>query len=88
MGCIQLIESDSNDIYNVIKDFYFNKGCSIDLYIHQRILNASRFHMKQHNCSSLIIIIHIFGVSNHHIIMISEDHVTQKTGNTALHHRH
>ncbi len=50
---IELIKSDSNDIYNVTKYFSFkciNKCCSFDITIHQIILIKS-FNKNIQNCS-------------------------------------
>ncbi len=43
-GCIKLIKSESKDIYYVTKDFCFKYCCSLELYIHQRILKKNNNH--------------------------------------------
>ncbi len=60
-----------------------NKCCSFELSGHQRILTNKMYHsshknMKQHNCFQQNNNQKCF--LNQHIKMISEDHVTLKTG--------
>ncbi len=81
-GCIKLIK---NYIYNVIMIYISNKSCSFELSIHLWILKNKIYHnfhknIVQHDCSTLIIIRNVSSAANQHIIMISEDHVTLKTG--------
>ncbi len=60
-----------------------NKRCSFELSkVHQRFLkklNVSRFPQK-YEAARLFSTLIIIRASNQHIIMISEDHVTLKTG--------
>ncbi len=46
--CIKLIQSDSKGIYNEPK--ISNKCCSLEIFIHQRILESFYNNLKQHNC--------------------------------------
>ncbi len=62
-----------------------NKCCSLERSIHQRILKNKMYQFPQKYCaaqlfSTLIIIRNVSWAANQHIIMISEDHVTLKTG--------
>ncbi len=63
-----------------------NKCCSFELSIHQTILKINNilwFPQKYESAqlfSTLIIIIKASRAVNQYIIMISEDHVTLKTG--------
>ncbi len=63
-----------------------NKCCSSEILIHlwiQKKINASQFPQKYCAAqlfSTLIIIINVSWAANQHIRMISDDHVTLKTG--------
>ncbi len=82
------LTSDSEDIYNVTKDFLFQINAVL-LHIYQRILKSFHKNVKQQQLFSTLIIrtlinnwapiIDNSSAVNHHIIMISEDHVTLKT---------
>jgi len=53
----------------VIKDFYFEKSCSFELAIHQRILkkNVSRFPQKYEAAQPFSTLMITRNVSNQHI---------------------
>jgi len=58
---------------------------SINFFFYHRLLNGSFSRFPQRYCaaqlcSTLIIIRNVSWAANHHIRMISEDHVTLKTG--------
>ncbi len=62
-----------------------NKCCSFEIFIHLWILKNKVYQFPQKYCaaqlfSTLIIIRNVSWAANQHIIMISEDHVTLKTG--------
>ncbi len=80
--CFKLIKSGSKDIYHVTKPIF---QINVELPIHQRIMKKiyHSFHKKYEAAqlfSTLIIIRNVSWAANLHIIMISEDHVTLKTG--------
>jgi len=75
----------------MLQNIYFaNKYCSFEHSIHQRILkkiSVSRFtqiYSSAQLFSTFIIIRNVYLAANKHIIMISEDHVTLKTGGMML----
>ncbi len=69
---IKLIRSNSKDIYNVTKDFCFNKCCYFELAIHQRILKKCviQKHYATQLFSTLILLINVSWAANQHIRMI------------------
>ncbi len=76
-GCINLIKSDSKDIYNVKKRFYFNKCCSFELLFVKESWNKMyySFHKKYEAAqlfSTLIINRNVSWALNQHIRLISE----------------
>jgi len=88
LGCIKLIQSVSKDICH--KRFISQiNAVSIKLCVQmwmQKKLNVSQFPQKYWAAqlfSTLIIIRNVSWADNQHIIMISEDHVTQDWSNDA-----
>ncbi len=59
-----------SSFYNITKALISDKCSSLDVSIHQRILKKC-LNINNNKC---------FLITNRHIIMISEDHVTLKTG--------
>ncbi len=83
-GCIKLIKSDSKDIYNATKDFYF-KTITFEFFIHQRNLIFFSSYFPQNILSSFYMLIIIrYKIFLEQQISILEwflmDHVTLKTG--------
>ncbi len=74
--CIKLIKNYNKNIYDVTKDFQINA-----VYLLNRILKmfTQKYEAAQ-PFSTLIMISNISWAANQYIIMISEDHVTLKTG--------
>lgn len=57
-GYLQLIKSDSQTFNFITKDVYFNKCCSLEYSIYQKILQKNKINkkmqknIKQNNCIS------------------------------------
>ncbi len=81
---IKLLKSDSKDIM-LQKISISNKCCSFELSIHlwimkNRLVGFPQKYWAAQLFSTLIIIRNVSWAANQHIRMISEDHVTLKTG--------
>ncbi len=70
----------TNYIYNVTKYFISNKCCSFELSIHLWILKNNMCHSFHQKISCSMTVFNIDNNQKWFIIMISEDHVTLKTG--------
>ncbi len=73
----KLIKSDSKDIYNVTKEFYFKSMLFYLSKDHKKWV--SQKYWAAQLFSTLIIIRNVSCAAIQYIIMISEDHVTLKT---------
>ncbi len=67
--CINLIKSDSKDIYCITKEFYYKKSCSFEFSIHQKILKKKKIQHSLHK-----------NINTSMLELFVKDHVTLKTG--------
>ncbi len=80
-GHIKLIKSDSKDIYNVTKYFYFKSVIFFwTFYSSKNPEKNQGSHKNIKLFSALIIIRNVSWATNQYIRMILKDHVTLKTG--------